>query len=107
MNLHVLEVGHQVVQAVVDDVYSHVSGPMAGFGDGRVDMDLDVQQADCWGAEVDVVGKLVASDCQANAMCFGLVQIYVPDEFGVGDCFTLGNGLFGDKKDCVGAFDAL
>ena len=38
-------------------------------------------------------------------MCFGLGQIYVTDEVVIGDFFTLGDSLFGDKKDCVGAFN--
>ena len=41
---------------------------------------------------------MVAEDCQSNAMCFGRGQRDVADEVGVGNFFTLGNGLFGDKK---------
>ena len=50
---------------------------------------------------------LVASDCQANAMCSGLGKLDVIEEVGVGDFFTLGDGLFVDKKDCVGAFNTF
>ena len=45
--------------------------------------------------------KLVASDFQENAMCFGLGQLDVTDEVGVGNFFTLGNGLFGDQKNVL------
>ena len=40
-------------------------------------------------------------------MCFGLGHLDAADEVGVGNCFTLRDGLFGDKIDCVGAFDAF
>ena len=43
MDPHVLEVGHQVFEVVVDDVYSHVVGPFAVIGDDGVKMDLEVQ----------------------------------------------------------------
>ena len=56
---------------------------------------------------VAVLGKSVASDHQANAMCFSLGQLDVADKVGVGYFFTFGYGLFGDKKYCVGAFNAF
>ena len=43
MDPHVLEVGHWVIQVVVDDVCDHVVGPFPGVGDDGVDMDLEVQ----------------------------------------------------------------
>ena len=70
-----------------------------GVGDEGVEMDIGVQYADDWGARVAVVDKLVAADCQANAMCFVLGQIDVTDKFGVDDIFILGDGLFGDKNN--------
>ena len=104
---HVLEVGHQVVYVVVYDVGGHVAGPFAGVGDERFEMDLEVQQAGFWVDGVAVVDKLVAADCQANAMCFGLGQLNVTDEVGARGFFTLGDSLFGDKKYCVGAFNSF
>ena len=56
---------------------------------------------------VAVVDKLVAADCQANAVCFGLGYIDVIDKVDVGNFFTLGDGLFGDKKYCVGYFNSF
>ena len=43
MDPHVLEVGHWVIQVVVDDVCDHVVGPFPGVGDDGVEMDLEVQ----------------------------------------------------------------
>ena len=40
-------------------------------------------------------------------MCFGLGQLDVTDKVDVGDFFTLEDGLFGDKKDCVGDFNSF
>ena len=40
---HVLEVGHWVVEVVVDDVCLQVSDPLAGVGDDGVELDLEVQ----------------------------------------------------------------
>ena len=42
MNPHVLEVGHQVVEVVVDDVCSDLVGPFAGVGDDGVKVYLEV-----------------------------------------------------------------
>ena len=38
---HVLEVEHQVIEVVVDDVYGHVVGPFAGVIYCGVDMDIE------------------------------------------------------------------
>ena len=40
-------------------------------------------------------------------MCFGLGKLDVTEKVGVGVSFTLRDGLFGDKKDCVGAFNSF
>ena len=40
---HVLEVGHWVVDVVVDDVCGHVVGTSAFVGDYVVEMDIEVQ----------------------------------------------------------------
>ena len=42
-NPHVLEVGHWVVEVVVDDVCRQVAGPFEGVRDNGVEMDLEVQ----------------------------------------------------------------
>ena len=43
MDPYVLEVGHWVVEVVVDDVCRQVVGPFAGVLDDRVEVDLEVQ----------------------------------------------------------------
>ena len=43
MDLHVLDVGHRVIEVVVDDVCRDVAGPFAGVRDDRVKVDLEVQ----------------------------------------------------------------
>ena len=40
-------------------------------------MDLEVKEADCWGARVSVVGEFVATDGQANAVSFSLGDLDV------------------------------
>ena len=84
IDLHVLEVGHLVIEIVIDYVFGHVAVPFTGVGDGGVEMDLEVQDADLWGSGVAAVGKFVAYDCQANAMCFSLGHLNVADEVGLG-----------------------
>ena len=42
MDPHVLEVGHWVVEVVVDDACRKVAGPFEGVGDDRVEVDLEV-----------------------------------------------------------------
>ena len=46
MDPHVLEVGHWVVEVVVDDVCRQLEGPFAGVGDDGVEVDLEVREAD-------------------------------------------------------------
>ena len=43
MDPHVLEVGHWVVELVVDDICCQVAGPFVGVGYHRVEVDLEVQ----------------------------------------------------------------
>ena len=43
MDPHVLEVGHLVIEVVVDDVCGDLMGPSAGVGDNGVVVDLEVQ----------------------------------------------------------------
>ena len=50
------------------------------------------------GSRVAVVGKLVATNCKANAICFGLGQLDVAEEVGVGIFLTLGIAYFETKK---------
>ena len=40
--LHVLLVGHWVIEVVVDDICRQLAGPFAGVGDDRVELDLDI-----------------------------------------------------------------
>ena len=47
MDLHVLEVGQGFLEVVVDDVCFHIAGPFAGFVDGGVEMDIEVQYYYC------------------------------------------------------------
>ena len=42
MDPHVLEVGHCVVEVVVDDVCRQVAGPFVGVGDDGVEVDIEV-----------------------------------------------------------------
>ena len=43
MDPHILEVGHQVIEVVVDDVCGGVAVPFVGIGDDGVKADIEVQ----------------------------------------------------------------
>ena len=60
---HVLVVCHRVIKVIIDYVRRQVAGPFSGVGDDGVEVDLEVEKADCWGAGVTVVGEFVATDC--------------------------------------------
>ena len=46
-------------------------------------MDLEVKEADCWGAGIAVVGEFVATYCEADAVSFSIGELDVTDEVGV------------------------
>ena len=59
---HVLVVRHWVVKVIIDDVRRQVAGTFLDVGDDGVQVDLEVEEADCWGAGVAVVGEFVATN---------------------------------------------
>ena len=63
MYSHVLVVRHWVVKVIIDDVRRQVAGTLSGVRDDGVEVDLEVKEADCWGAGVAVVGEFVVTDC--------------------------------------------
>ena len=62
MYSHVLVVCHRVVQVIIDDVFRQVTGTFLGVGDDGVEVDLEVEEADCWGAGVAVVGEFITTN---------------------------------------------
>ena len=60
---HVLVVRHRIVQVIIDDFRPQVTGTFSGVGDDRVEVDLEVKEAGCWGAGIAVVGEFVATNC--------------------------------------------
>ena len=60
---HVLVVFHQIVQVIIDDVRRQVAGTFSSVGDDGVEVDLEVEKADCWGAGVAAVGEFFATKC--------------------------------------------
>ena len=52
-----------VVKVIIDDVRRQVAGPFSGFGDNGFEVDLEVEEADYWGAGVAVEGEFVATNC--------------------------------------------
>ena len=98
MDPHVLEVGHWVVELVFDDVCRQVAGPFAGVGDDGVEVNLEVQEADFWGAGVAVVGKFFATDCQANTACLRFGELDIADKVGIGHFLSLGMACLEKKK---------
>ena len=80
---HVLVVRHRIVQVIIDDVRRQVTGTFSGIGADGVEVDLDVEDADCWGAGIAVVGEFVATYCEADAVCFSLGELDVTDKVGI------------------------
>ena len=107
MDPHVLEVHHWVVEVVVDDVCRQLAEAFSGVRDDGVEVDLEVQEADFWGAGVAVVGEFVAVNYQANAVRFSFGQLDVADKIGNGYLFTFWDGVFGDKEDGIGPFNTF
>ena len=60
---YVLVVCHHIVQLIIDDVRRQVTGTFSGFGDDGDEVELEVEEADCWGAWIAVVGEFVATEC--------------------------------------------
>ena len=85
---HVLGVRHWVNKVIVDDVRRQVAVPFSGVGDNGFEVDLEVENADCWGAGVAVVGEFVTTDRQANAVRFSLEELDVAEKFGIGYFFV-------------------
>ena len=56
-------VHHRVVQVIIDDIRRQVTGTFLGVGDDRVEADLEVKEAYCWGDGVSVVGEFIATNC--------------------------------------------
>ena len=54
---------HRIVQVIIDDVCRQVMGNFLGVEDDRVEVDLEAEEADCWGAGSAVVGEFVATNC--------------------------------------------
>ena len=56
-------VQHWVVQVMIDDVRRQVTGTFLGVVDDGVEVDLEVEEADCWVYGVAVVGEFIATNC--------------------------------------------
>ena len=63
MYLHVLVVRHWVVQLIIDDFRRQVTGTFSGVMVDRVEVDLEVKEADFWGSGVAVVCEFIATNC--------------------------------------------
>ena len=59
---HVLVVRHRIGKVIIDDVRRQVMGTFLGVGDDRVEVDLEVKEADCWGAGIAIVGEFVTTN---------------------------------------------
>ena len=51
-------------------------------------MDLEVEEADCWGAGIAVVVDFVAADCQANEVRFSFGELDVEEKVGIYSFFV-------------------
>ena len=59
---HILVVLHRIVQVIIDDVRRQVTGTFSGIGDDGVEVNLEVEEADCWGGWIAVVREFVATN---------------------------------------------
>ena len=105
--LRVLAVCHWFNKVIVDDVRRQVAGPFSGVRDEKVQVDLEVENADCWEAGVAIVGEFVAADCQANAVRLSFGDLDIADKVGIGDFFVFGDGVFGDREDGIVPFNTF
>ena len=80
---HVLLVRHRIVQIIIDDVRCQVTGTFSGIEDDGVEVDLVVNEADCWGAGIAIVGEFVATYCEADAVSFILGELDATDKVGI------------------------
>ena len=69
-----------------------------GVGDDGSEVDFEVQEADCWGTGVVVVGQFVAAEYQVNAVCLSFGGIDVEDKVGIGYFLPLGVECLETKK---------
>ena len=60
---HVLVAYHWVIKVIVDDVRRQVVGTFLSVRDDEVEVDLEAEKADCWGAGVTVIGEFFATGC--------------------------------------------
>ena len=60
---HVWVVLHWMVHVIIDDVRRQLIGTFSGIGDDGVEVDLEVEEADCWGAGIAVAGEFFATNC--------------------------------------------
>ena len=63
MYLRVSVVRHWIDQIIFDDVRRQVAGTFSGFRDDGFQVDLEVEEADYWGAGVAVVCDFFATNC--------------------------------------------
>ena len=69
VDAHILEVLHGSYQIEVLDVDEHVSCVVFCAQDGAVDVNLHVEEGDCWGTWFARIIEFVAACCKAYAMC--------------------------------------
>ena len=87
-----------VIDAIIDYVFRQVVGPFSGIINDGVQVDIEVDKADFWGDGVDVVDEFIATDCQANAVCFSTGELDVADKVGKGYFLSLWMVFLETKK---------
>ena len=59
---HVLLVCHRIFRVIIDGVRHQVTGTFSGVRDDGVEVDLEVEEADFWEADISVVGEFIATN---------------------------------------------
>ena len=60
---HVLVVSYRFIMVIIDDFRRQIAGTFPRVRDDGVEVNLEVEKADFWGAGVTVVGEFFATDC--------------------------------------------
>ena len=107
MDAHVLEVFHGSSQIEVLDVNAHVYCIVFCALDGSVDVNLHIEEGDCWGIWVARIVEFVAACCEAYVMCLLFLWADVSDEVCIGYFPVFGDPVFSCEKHCVCAFYAV
>ncbi len=93
MDSHVLEDFHVRAKKKIFEITGTVASAMHGIGDGPVQVEFGVNNANSGGADILIGIKAVASNRHGNAVSFSFARVHGADKIGIG----IQGKLRGDK----------